>query len=727
MKDIKDLIGACSGESRFVVTSRKIESLKDLKSLKFENVDVKQLSNPQMELFTEKYLGKEKGGRLLKELERHSLITEARNPLILWFMILEFQRDESKISANKGVLFKNVIEHHFLKEWDEKVIPTKLDSQKYTDLKIEVLSRLAFFMVVEDDSVKIEEGKAKEIIDDVIKEGRTNYKDIRDELLRQLFKSHILTKVGTELSFWHKSFRDYFAALELVDIFQRDPEELMNQYATERWEGAILFFVGIIVDPSDFVNRLIQPFWWNLLKYRSQVMFRLSLAAKCIGANNRVSIETQEKVIEQLTSFIQIWESGEKPLSLYSWVYFLFYMPLEAFQALGEMKSEKAVDYLGKYLETHEHGQRAVKALLNVPLTEKAQNSLLYAALRHEDGVVRDYASEILAESMSQEIESKLLQVLNDSIEKIEVRINALYTLRGHSGLNHFIPLSMKKKYSDEVICSIVKLALEPAGDLQSNAVCTLGCFWGKDEKERITNLLIHALLNNPDADIRANAAYALFRHRTNSVRKALIQALDDRSVKVRIRAAHAFRYVGIDTEEEENEASRKLSNLFSDKDNSVRINAIEAYGYVRRNPTDAELFHLVKLLKDEDISIRSYAAETLGCLKAECAFDQLNEMVEIERYAIPWASAVWAILQIEPNFIEDIKENQWEDQYIRLLYDDDIDKRTAAAGILEKIGTDKALPFLKEIASDPAKSRDIGRLFPAIHNIEERIKRRDI
>jgi HEAT repeat protein len=640
-------------------------------------------------------------------------------------MILEFQRDESQISANKGMLFKNVIEHHFLKEWDEKVIPAKFARQKYTDLKIEVLSKLAFFMVGEDDSVKIEEGKAKEIIDDFLKEGRTNYKDIRDELLRQSFKSHILINVGTQVSFWHKSFRDYFAALELAEAFQRDPEEFVNQYVTKRWEESILFFVGIVDDPSDFVDRLIQPFWQYFWKSQSQVMFRLSLAAKCIGANDRISTETQQKVIEQLTKIIQVWESKKKPGLLKSLTFPIFYEVPEAFQALGETKSEKAADFLGEFLEksnSNYYCQCAVNALRNVPLTEKAQNSLLYAALRHENGVVQRDATKILGESMSQEIEWKLLQVLNDSQEKNEVRINALHTLREHKGLYNSSPLPMKKKYHDEVICSIVKLALEDVGDLKSHAVNTLGFYGDKGKDEIITNLLIHALLNNPDADIRTNAAYALFLHRTHPVRKALIQALNDKSVKVRKMAAHAFRYVGINTEEEENEASRKLLNLFSDEDNTVRINAIDAYGYIRRNPIDAELFHLIKLLKDEDISIRSYAAEALGRLKAECAFDQLNEMVEIERYASPWASAIWAILQIEPNFIEDIKENQWEDQYIRLLYDDDIDERTAAAEILEKIGTDKALPFLKEMASDPVESMGIGRLFPAIHKIEERI-----
>ncbi len=726
-KDIKELIGASSVDSRFVITSRKIEALKDFKSLKFERVEVKQLSDPKMELFAEKYLGKERGDRILKELKGHNLLTEARNPLILWFMILEFQRDESQICANKGMLFKNVIEHHFLKEWDKKVIPAKFDRQKYINLKIEVLSRLAFFMVVEGDFVKIEEGKAKEIIDDVIKEGRTNYKDIRDELLRQLFKSHILIKVGTELSFWHKSFRDYFAALELVEIFQRDPEELMNQYATERWEGAILFLVGIMDDPSDFVDRLIQPFWRNLLKYRSQVMFRLFLAAKCIGANNRVSIETQQIIIEQLKTIIQIWESKEKPDSLKSWVFSLYYTHRGAFQALGETKSEKAVDYLGERLETNKDGQRAVCALRNMPLTEKICNSLVYAALRHEDGVVRGYATEILDENMPQEIESKLLQVLNDRQEKNEVRVHALDVLSGNHSYN-FNRLSMRK-YSDEVICAIIKAALEDTGHLRSSAAWTLAVYGGKDKEERIINSLVHALLNNHNADIRTNAAAALLGHDSPRVLKALVQALDDESPKVQIKAAYILSMVGIKTQKEENEASQKLLSLFSDDDNTVRINAIATYGRIRRKPPVEELSYLINLLRDEDIAIRYYAAEALGHLKTTIALDALKQMVRNEKCMNPWASAIWAILQIEPSFCDVIKENCWEHPYILKLFNDDMDECKVAVEVLGKIGTEISLPFLKGIYEDYEKGRGMyselfGELFHAIHIIEERIKR---
>ena len=569
--------------------------------------------------------------------------------------------------------------------------------------------------------MKIEEGKAKEIIDDFLKEGRADYRNIRDEILRQLFKSHILIKVGTQVSFWHKSFRDYFSALELVEAFQRDPEEFMNQYATESWEGAILFFVGIMDDPSDFVDRLIQPFWWNLLKYRSQVMFRLSLAAKCIGANNSVGIETQQKIIEQLTTIIQIWESKEKPPSPKSWVYSLFYTHLEAFQALGEMKSEKAADYLGEYLETGDCGQRAFGALRNMPLTEKVRNSLVYAALRHEDGVVRKYATEILGENMSQEVESKLLHVLNDRHET--AREYALFTLRGSYGLGSFRNLSIKRKYSDETICAIVKLALED-GELRNHAVCTLGSYGGEAKEERITNPLIHALLNNPNADIRTNAAYALLGHDSPKVWKALIQALEDESPKVRTRAAYILS-MGGGTPEEENDASRKLLSLFSDEDDTVRVNAIAAYGHIRRNPADEELSHLINLLRDEDITIRYYAAEALGRLKATIALDALKQMVLDEKYVAPRANAIWATLQIEPSFSDVIEENGWERPYIHKLSDDDIGERRVAVEVLGKIGTEISLPFLKGIYEDYEKRRDLDtELFYAIRDIEERVNR---
>ena len=99
--------------------------------------------------------------------------------------------------------------------------------------------------------------------------------------------------------------------------------------------------------------------------------------------------------------------------------------------------------------------------------------------------------------------------------------------------------------------------------------------------------------------------------------------------------------------------------------------------------------------------------------------------MILDEKYKYPWANATWAILQIEPNFSEIIKENGWERPYIHKLSDDDIDERKIAAEVLGKMGTEIALTFLKEIYGDYEKRRGMGdELFYAIRDIEERVNR---
>jgi HEAT repeat protein len=275
----------------------------------------------------------------------------------------------------------------------------------------------------------------------------------------------------------------------------------------------------------------------------------------------------------------------------------------------------------------------------------------------------------------------------------------------------------------------MVKLALEESvQNLRSSIASTLGTYGGDDKVERIINPLIQALLKNPDTNIRDNAAYALFFYSTPYVRKALIQALDDESSNVRARSAYAFGYIGIGTQEEENEVSQKLLSLFDDEDNKVRTHAIYVYGRIRRNPIDEELSQLINLLRDENIAIRYHAAEALGLLKAEIALDSLKRMFRDEKYAYPWAYAIWAILQIEPTFSAVIKENGWEYPYISKLSEDDIDERKMAAKVLRRIGTEIALPFLKRIDEDYEKKRDMdGELFYAIRDIEERIKKNNM
>ncbi len=732
LKDFKEL-KSFSDENKFVITSRKIEKLKDIQehNLQFKTLEVNQLSDSQIELFIEKYIGKQKRDRLLKELEKHNLINEARNPLMLRFMTLEFQKDLEQKSTNKGKLFKSVIENHFIAKWESKVLPTEMDIQKNVDLKIKSLSKLAFSMMAEKDLVKIEADKAKEIIDVFLKDGRPNYKDLRDEILRQLFRSHILIKAGSQIGFWHKTFRDYFAAIELTEIVSKNTDKFMKQFVNEKWVEPMLFAVGLMGNPSDFVNRLIQPFWRYFLKSRDRILFRLSLAAKCIGANNAVSIETQQKVIEQLTSIIRKSKSGLIPL-----FFPVLFDVDKAFQALGDTKSEKVAEFLGEFIEDHEckaaqwisgnypcgYCQWAIKALQNMPLSEKTQNILLYAALRHKDGVVSHDAIDILGMDISPEIISKLIHILADKNEGVEVRSDAIYILKGGYDLSR-----AKSQFPDEVINSLIAIALEEENDdLRTQAASTLRHHEGEDRYEKIVNPLIHALLENPDANVRANAAYPLYYHTDQKVQKALIKAMDDKDEEVRARAVHALTCNRPRLLEDKTEASQKLVRLFYDTATKVRINALWTFGIIREGTTDEEVMELINLLKDNNVGVRYFAAEALGRLKAQAALEALKQMVENEEQVYPWAYAIWAILQIEPSFAEIIKEKEWEYPYINKLYDDDVNERKTAVEILRRIGTGKALPFLEEIKKDYEKSKVFrGELFYAIRDIEERSRKK--
>lgn len=727
LKDIK-LLTAHSRENRFVITSRRLESLDNLQELQFNKVEIKPLSDSQIGLFLEKYLGKEKGARLLNEVRRHDLVNEAKNPLILWLMTLELWEDGSKQTfANKGRLFKNVIENQFLSKWDKKVVPVELGIQKYTDLKIRVLSELAFHMIDTGDSVKIEENEVKEILDVIVKEGRASYKDLRDELLRQIFAHHVLVKLGSQVSFWHKGFRDYFAALRLNEIFSRRPQDLVRFYASQRWEVPITFLVGIMDDPSSFIDRLVQPFWQYFFTSPSKFPFRLSLAAKCLGASSHINAVTEQKVIDQLVRILQMCGG-------FLWGFFPQLLKWDrAIRALGETRSEKALNFLAGIIQDRKRldclRQEAVMSMRNMPLV-KTQHLLLSAALWDEDGIVRDDSKEILREGMTEETASKLVEIMVNKNEKSGIRERAIHIIVGDAARWDFRTgdsIGADLKCPNKSIDPLIQIALEEErGDLRSSAASALGYYRGQDKEERIVNLLIDALRANPDAKIRANAASALIYQFSPNATKGLIQALDDVDAEVRRRAAYSLAYARPQTVTEEDEASKRLLNLFNDEDTLVRINAICTYGIIRKKPRDEELTQLTNLLKDDNPSIRHRVAEALGRLKARNALDALKQMARDEKYVYPWAKAVWAILQIEPSFTETVKKNGWEYPYITRLYSDDGDERKMGATVLSDIGTEIALPFLKEMYEDykNEKRRAIsGELFRAIPEIEERIR----
>ena len=484
-------------------------------------------------------------------------------------------------------------------------------------------------------------------------------------------------------------------------------------------------------NPSDFVDRLVQPFWQYFLRSQYPTSFRLSLAAKCIGVSNELKYETQDEVINLLCKIIKWEEKYEK-----RYIPGVLWCPIvsntAAMRALGETNKEKAAEFLGDFLTNHAcphipcvFCQDAFEALETMPKTEKILNSLLFAALWHEDKSVKFHAADVLRENMTQELALKLVKIMLDRDEKYYIREQAIHITCGDFIHINFATNQISYvdlKHPGIVIDPLIQMALQEKYEgLGGRAARALGYYNGEDKEEKIVNPLITALLKNHDADIRANAVYALVFQFIKKARNAIILALDDVNEKVRIRAAYCLKLVGRKTLEEENEDSAKLSKLFNDENTDVRIDALWTFGSIRKNPTSEEVTQLINLLKDENPYIRWGAARALGFLKAKSALSALIQMVWDEKYVYPWAYAIWAAVQIEPVFSEVVKENGWEDVYIKDLQDDDAGKRVRATEILGKIGTEKSLPVLKELCKDYKKKS--GKEDRAIDEIEARIR----
>ena len=738
LRDIYHLIGF-SKDSKFVVASRQMEMLADFRGLSFKRIEIKQLSDIQINLFAKSYLADIQKENFFAELESHDFLDEARNPLIVCLLIHAFRAHKHSFMLNKGALFKNVIDNYFLSEWERKVIPAKLDTQKHIYLKRATLAKLAFCMIEEGDVVSIEEYVIKTIFDSILHDGRIGYKDIRDEIYRQLLSSNILIKHGSKVSFWHKSFRDYFAALQLKQIYTKKRKFFWKYCVTQKWADSLTFFVGLLDSPSDFVDKLIKPFWKYYFMSKKKVKVRLTLAASCIGSRYDVSDRTKERIINQLLRIIKAWDGfGRKRQNVFEILSFIFlynYINAEtAFNELAKTGSKEVAKILTGLASHYSKNARsstfcryAIEALRNMPVDADTLSVVLSIYLADKDELIATYSGTILRKSINTELSRKFIDILLNKTQPLVTRRRALLVLdpKSHLETNYATGKYNSLKIYEVCVDPFIEIALTEKDDyLRRSATSSLIRFPEHIVENQIVNTLASELCKNPDYHIRANAAYALIYHPSRSqISDALIQALDDKSKEVRKRAAHTLKYVGIESPEMRHEASRKLLGLFDDQDRSLMLTAINAYGVCGRSSREA-LNKLVNLLKENDISVRAFAAEALGRLGAADARDALNEMIREEGYVEPWAQAIWAVLEIDPGFYHVIKREGWEVPYIADLNSEDLETRKLAVSVLRRIGTETSLSFLKEITNDYEKARGLNEIYAAVSNIEVRVNK---
>ena len=72
-----------------------------------------------------------------------------------------------------------------------------------------------------------------------------------DDLLDQLLAFNLLETVQDNISFWHPSFRDYFAALKIANVKW---EHLTTYVQDKKWQAVTVFLGGLLNNPERSIS-----------------------------------------------------------------------------------------------------------------------------------------------------------------------------------------------------------------------------------------------------------------------------------------------------------------------------------------------------------------------------------------------------------------------------------------------------------------------------------------
>lgn len=241
-----------TSQCHIILASR---SVSHLGLINFPRFELQPLNPPQIRKLISLYLNLCSEQNSIEEhmtqIEESGALLDLGNPMLLWFYCMHLRKNNaifdighSKIS--KGELFKSVVEDYFLMQWESKsAIRDSTDS--FFEIKVCALSQLAYDMVKKGDSTTYD---ADILINILTKEITFAVDSLAMALTvrRYLFEHNILVNKGSKISFWHKSIRNYFAALELRKRFTKDSLILLSE--EEHWHEPIEILNGLLNNSS---------------------------------------------------------------------------------------------------------------------------------------------------------------------------------------------------------------------------------------------------------------------------------------------------------------------------------------------------------------------------------------------------------------------------------------------------------------------------------------------
>ena len=238
---------------RIIVTARAQPQPSAIEG--FEIYEIEPLTDTAVVAFAQHYLGN--GDEFTRQIRQRALTDLVRVPLLLTLALIVFKRRSVAFDSLAGI-YQEVV-HLYEIAWEEHKRAYRLTHPLPWDILEQTLSDLAYKMVSDGARYAISRQETLEILAASVQRFSTSFRwpggSTVDDLLTQLLVHSFLELVDDEVSFWHASFRDYFAALAVLRL----PEEQIVKRAEGReWASITAFVGGLLENPRPVRDALVR-------------------------------------------------------------------------------------------------------------------------------------------------------------------------------------------------------------------------------------------------------------------------------------------------------------------------------------------------------------------------------------------------------------------------------------------------------------------------------------